>query len=62
MDAADKTAMLDLERPHLESIGVILCMGEMHGNGVVEEIKDILLVARCHYYNLTVKTIFGEEI
>ena len=61
-DAADKTAMLDLERPHLESIEVILCMGEMHGNDVVEEIKDILLVARCHYYNLTVKTIFGEEI
>ena len=61
-DAADKTAMLDLERPHLESIEVILRMGEMCGNGIVEEINDILLAARYHYHNLTVKMIFGEEI
>ena len=61
-DAADKTAMLDLERPHLESIGVILRMGEMYGNGIVEEIMNILLAARCHYHNLTVKTIYGGEI
>ena len=60
-DTADKTEMLDLERPHLESIGVILRMGEMHGNDVVEEIMDILLVARRHYHNLTVKKIFGED-
>ena len=48
-DTSDKTAMLDLERPHLESIEVIIRMGEIHGNDVVEEIKDILLAAKCHY-------------
>ena len=37
-NSADKAEMLDLERPHLESIEVILRMGEMHGNDVVEEI------------------------
>lgn len=61
-DAADKTAMLDLEKPHLESIEIILRMGEMYGNEVVEEIYDILLAARYHYHNLMVKMIFGEEI
>lgn len=54
-DATDRTAMLDLERPHLESIEVILRMGEMYGNDVVEEIKNILFAARHHYQNLTVK-------
>jgi len=61
-DAADKTAMLALEGPHLESIEVILRMGEMYGNGIVEEITDILLAARCHYHNLTVKMIYGGEV
>ena len=42
-------------------IEVILRMGEMHGNDVVEEIMDILFAARRHYYNLTVKKIFGED-
>jgi hypothetical protein len=53
--------MLDLERPHLESIEVILRMGEMHGNDVAEEIVDILLAARRHYHNLTVKMFLDEK-
>lgn len=61
-DATDRTAMLDLERPHLQSIEVILRMGEMYGYEVVEEIKDILFAARRHYQNLTVKQVFGEGI
>ena len=36
--------MLDLERPHLESIEVILRMGEMCGNGIVEEIKHSISI------------------
>ena len=60
-NSADKAEMLDLERPHLESIEVILRMGEMHGNDVAEEIVDILLAARRHYHNLTVKMFFDEK-
>ena len=60
-NSADKAEMLDLERPHLESIEVILRMGEMHGNDVAEEIVDILLAARRHYHNLTVKMFLDEK-
>jgi hypothetical protein len=60
-DTADKTEMLDLERTHLESIEVILRMGEMHGNDVVEDIIDILLAARRHYHNLTLKMFLDEK-
>ena len=60
-NSADKAEMLDLERPHLESIEVILRMGEMYGNDVVEEIVDILLAARRHYHNLTVKMFLDEK-
>jgi hypothetical protein len=60
-NSADKAEMLDLERPHLESIEVILRMGEMYGNDVVEEIVEILLAARRHYHNLTVKMFLDEK-
>jgi hypothetical protein len=36
-------------------------MGEMHGNDVAEEIVDILLAARRHYHNLTVKMFLDEK-
>ena len=61
-NATEKDEMLDLEKPHLDSIDVIMCMAEMHGSDIAEEIMDIMLEARRLYHNLTEKKIPGDNM
>lgn len=52
-DAADKAAMLELEKLHLDSLEIILYMAEMNKGDAVKEIKEIQNLAKKHYQRLT---------
>ena len=52
-DTAEKAAMLELQKLHLDSLEIILYMAGMNQGGAVKEVKEIQKLAKRHYQRLT---------